>query len=59
MATDRFDQPRSFVVHILRTNSGETRCRVTDVATRESWIVERAEELITHLVTKSHRSSDR
>jgi len=32
------DPPGGFVVMFFRTQSGELRCRVTDVVTRSTWI---------------------
>lgn len=53
MADNSLDRPQSYVVHFIRTLAGELRCRVTDVLTRESWIVEEGDELRMRLVAKS------
>jgi len=39
------DYPRSVVITFLQTPDGRTRCRVTDVATRRSWMLDGAREL--------------
>jgi hypothetical protein len=44
------DQTDSFVVMFFRTNSGELRCRVTAVASRQTWIADRATDLRQLLV---------
>lgn len=41
------DYPRSVVVCFLRTPDGMLRCRVTDVVTRQSWMLDGARELRT------------
>jgi hypothetical protein len=38
------EQPGSYVVMFFRTKSGELRCRVTDVLSRESWIANAASD---------------
>jgi hypothetical protein len=44
--------PGSFVVMFFRTKTGELRCRVTDVVTRETWIASSASSLWRMLVER-------
>jgi hypothetical protein len=46
----------SFVVVFFRTKAGELHCRVTEVGTRETWIVRSATELRRLLVEQRSAS---
>jgi hypothetical protein len=51
--TARFEEmPGSFVVVFFRTSTGELRCRVTDVVTRETWVAQGASSLWQLLVER-------
>jgi hypothetical protein len=52
MAAGFGEMPGSFVVIFFRTKAGELHCRVTDVATRETWVVRRAADLRQLLVER-------
>jgi hypothetical protein len=51
--TPKCDEKDSFVVVFFRNASGELRCRVTEVVTRQAWIVQHAQE-IRLLLTQRH-----
>jgi|GEM_PF-4148584 len=50
--------PGSFVVVFFFTKAGELKCRVTDVASRTTWIAERATDL-RRLLTEGHGAPNR
>jgi hypothetical protein len=50
MAAGFSEAPASFVVVFFRTKAGNLHCRVTDVATRETWIAQEAVDLRRLLV---------
>lgn len=53
MTTSLEEVPGSFVVVFFSTKAGDLRCRVTDVVTREAWIVDNASAL-WQLLVKRH-----
>jgi hypothetical protein len=58
-AVVNFDEsPRSFVVVFFHTRGDELRCRVTDVNTRESWIVRGAPGLWQLLLAEHNAAKE-